>query len=255
MDEIRPGYYAIIPADVRYDDRIPANAKLLYGEISALIGKDGFCFASNAYFMNLYKFSDPTVSRLLKHLEDNGYIIRQQEKDGSGKVVRRKIFLNVSAPEEQPPLKNNTTPSQKKEGGGIKNEGDINTGITEEKKNKRKESVGKPEPLSDEELRPLVVAAIQEIAEPEWTAATKNELFRWVMALYDPNRKVKKAHPIRSKLSVDGTFRKLTLSGKDPDVMIGMLCSAIEGGWQGVQVPKSGTAAKPKREEVEYRCL
>ena len=44
MDDIRPGYYAIIPADVRYDDGIPPNAKLLYGEISALIGKDGFCF-------------------------------------------------------------------------------------------------------------------------------------------------------------------------------------------------------------------
>ena len=254
MDEIRPGYYAIIPADVRYDDRIPANAKLLYGELSALIGKDGFCFASNAYFMNLYKFSDPTVTRLLRQLEEHGYITREQERDSSGKVVRRKIFLNVSAPEEQPPIKNDTPNNQNQLEGGIKNDGYTNTSITE-KKNKRKESVGKSEPLTDEELRPLVVAAIQEIAEPEWTAATKNELFHWVMALYDPNRKVKKAHPIRSKLSVDGTFRKLTLSGKDPDVMIGMLCSAIEGGWQGVQVPKSGTAAKPKREEVEYRCL
>ena len=40
MDDVRPGYYAIIPADVRYDDGIPPNAKLLYGEISALIGDD-----------------------------------------------------------------------------------------------------------------------------------------------------------------------------------------------------------------------
>lgn len=54
MDENRPGYYAVIPADVRYDDQIPANAKLLYGEISALIGADGFCYASNSYFMKIY---------------------------------------------------------------------------------------------------------------------------------------------------------------------------------------------------------
>ena len=131
MDELRPSYYAVIPADVRYDDEIPPNAKLLYGEISALIGKDGFCFASNTYFMNLYGFSDPTVSRLLKQLEDNGYIIREQERDSSGKVVRRKIYLNVSAPEEQPPLKINTPKSQNREGGGIKNEGYTNTSNTD----------------------------------------------------------------------------------------------------------------------------
>ena len=54
MDEARPGYYAVIPADVRYDDRIPPNAKLLYGEISALIGAEGYCYASNGYFMKIY---------------------------------------------------------------------------------------------------------------------------------------------------------------------------------------------------------
>ena len=85
----------------------------------------------------------------------------------------------------------------------------------------------------------------------------KNDLFRWVMALYDPNRTVRKAHPVRSKLSVDATFRKLAQSGKDPQVMISMLCTAIEGGWQGVQVPSKGKGApaKPPQEEREYRCL
>lgn len=253
MEDIRPGYYAIIPADVRYDDRIPPNAKLLYGEVSALIGKDGFCYASNEYFMKLYGFSDPTVTRLLRQLEDNGYIIREQERDGSGKVIRRKIFLNVSAPEEQPPIKNNTPTDQNQFFGGIKNDGYTNTGNTKKEKNKKE----KPEPLTDEELRPLVVSGINGLAQEDWGAAVKNDLFKWVMALYDPNRTVRKAHPVRSKLSVDATFRKLSQSGKDPQVMIGMLCTAIEGGWQGVQVPNKGTApaGKPKQEEREYRCL
>lgn len=259
MDESRPGYYAIIPADVRYDDQIPANAKLLYGEISALIGAEGFCYASNSYFMKIYGFSDPTVTRLISKLEQNGYIKRVLEKDASGQVVRRKIYLSVSVPEIQPPIIFDTTPHQNCGEGAIKNDGENNLSNTDKKKNKRKSSSPKPEPLTDDELRPIVVDAISQIAEPSWTAATKNELFRWVMALYDPNRVVKKAHPMRSKLSVDGTFRKLAMSGNDPNVMINMLCTAIEGGWQGVQVPNKGKSSsgtgKPKQEERQYRCL
>lgn len=253
MDDIRPGYYAIIPADVRYDDGIPPNAKLLYGEISALIGKDGFCYASNAYFMNLYGFSDPTISRLISQLEKAGYIRRELEKDKTGQVVRRKLYLTVSAPEIQPPIKNDTTLPSKIIGGGIKNDGETNKSITVKEKNKKE----KPQQLTDEELRPLVVSGINGLAQENWGAAVKNDLFRWVMALYDPNRTVRKAHPVRSKLSVDATFRKLAQSGKDPQVMINMLCTAIEGGWQGVQVPSKGKGApvKPPQEEREYRCL
>lgn len=253
MDDIRPGYYAIIPADVRYDDGIPPNAKLLYGEISALIGKDGFCYASNAYFVNLYGFSDPTISRLISQLEKAGYIKRELEKDKSGQVVRRKLYLTVSAPEIQPPIKNDTTLPSKIIGGGIKNDGETNKSITVKEKNKKE----KPQQLTDEELRPLVVSGINGLAQENWGAAVKNDLFRWVMALYDPNRTVRKAHPVRSKLSVDATFRKLAQSGKDPQVMINMLCTAIEGGWQGVQVPSKGKGApmKPPQEEREYRCL
>ena len=253
MDDIRPSYYAVIPADVRYDEVIPPNAKLLYGEISALIGKDGFCYASNAYFMKLYGFSDPTISRLISQLEKAGYIQREIEKDDSGQVKRRKIYLSVSVPDIQPPIKNDTTLPSKLMGGGIKNDGENNKSNTRKEKNKKE----KPEPLTDEELRPLVVSGIRGLAQDSWTSEVKNDLYKWVMALYDPNRSVRKAHPIRSKLSVDATFRKLAQSGKDPQVMIGMLCTAIEGGWQGVQVPKPGTAApaKPKQEEREYRCL
>ncbi len=253
MDDIRPGYYAIIPADVRYDDGIPPNAKLLYGEISALIGKDGFCYASNAYFVNLYGFSDPTISRLISQLEKAGYIKRELEKDKSGQVVRRKLYLTVSAPEIQPPIKNDTTLPSKIIGGGIKNDGETNKSITVKEKNKKE----KPQQLTDEELRPLVVSGINGLAQENWGAAVKNDLFRWVMALYDPNRTVRKAHPVRSKLSVDATFRKLAQSGKDPQVMISMLCTAIEGGWQGVQVPSKGKQplVKPPQEEREYRCL
>lgn len=130
MDVERPGYYAIIPADVRYDDRLPANAKLLYGEISALIGAEGFCYATNSYFMKIYGFSDPTISRLISALEKNGYIKRELERDTSGQVVRRKLYLSVSTPRIQPPINFDTTSPQNCGEGGIKNDGYTNLSIT-----------------------------------------------------------------------------------------------------------------------------
>lgn len=130
MDNERPGYYAIIPADVRYDDRIPANAKLLYGEISALIGAAGFCYASNQYFAKIYGMSADSITRLFKKLEDNGYIRREIEKDHTGQVVRRKIYLSASVPQIQPPDFFTDTPLQNNREGTCKKDGETNTSNT-----------------------------------------------------------------------------------------------------------------------------
>lgn len=130
MDDARPGYYAIIPAEVRYDDRIPPNAKLLYGEISALIGAGGFCYASNQYFSRIYGMSVDTISRLLKKLEDNGYIKREIEKDRSGQVVRRKVYLCASVPQIQPPDFFTDTPLQNNREGICEKDGETNTSVT-----------------------------------------------------------------------------------------------------------------------------
>ena len=103
MEENRPGYYAVIPADVRYDDRIPANAKLLYGEISALTGADGCCFASNAFFASVYKMSERTASSLISNLQKYNYIDVVLKKDPkTGQVLKRLIYLKVSSADERP---------------------------------------------------------------------------------------------------------------------------------------------------------
>ena len=267
MEANRPSYYAIIPSDVRYDDSIPPNAKLLYGEISALIGADGYCFASNDYFAELYQTTRETIARQLTKLEQAGHIRRVIEKAPSGQITARKIYLRVSMPDGWGIDKNINTPIDEKINTSLqKNQEGIDENVTytdksitvkekDKKEKPKRKQRQEPEPLTDEELRPMVVDGINRISQPEWSAAVKNDLFRWVMALYDPNRVVKKARPVRSKLSVDGTFRKLQLSGTDPNVMIGMLCSAIEGGWQGVQPPKAGSTPKPPREEREYKCV
>ena len=260
METNQPSYYAIIPADVRYDEGIPANAKLLYGEISALIGEDGYCFASNEYLASRFKMTHEAIARLITKLEKAGHICRVIEKDESGQIMTRKIYLRVSVPDGQGIDQKINTPQPKNQGGIDQKIKDTNKDILIKEKDKKEKPERKQrkalEALTDEQLGELVVENIKKLAQPEWTAADKNDLYRWVMALYDPERVVKKAHPMRSKLSVDGTFRKLQLSGTDPRVMIGMLCTAIEGGWQGVQVPsKPAAAAKPPREERAYRCI
>lgn len=117
METSRPGYYAVIPADVRYDDRIPANAKLLYGEISALIGSDGYCYASNQYFSGLYGMAEETIARLITKLEQAGHIIRVLERDHSGQIKIRKLYLRASIPVFQPlDEKINTSPQKNQEG-------------------------------------------------------------------------------------------------------------------------------------------
>lgn len=74
MNDETPNYYAVIPANVRYDKELKPNEKLLYGEISALAQKEGICWANNNYFAKLYNVYPTTISKWIKHLADKGYI-------------------------------------------------------------------------------------------------------------------------------------------------------------------------------------
>lgn len=84
-----PNYYATIPANVRYDKSLPDGAKLLYGEITALSNKEGFCWATNEYFSKLYETSDRTISRWVSALSDAGHIsIIVDQKSGNVRKIR-----------------------------------------------------------------------------------------------------------------------------------------------------------------------
>ena len=90
MNVDNPGYYAVIPANIRYDKRLKPNAKLLYGEITCLTNKKGFCWAENAYFADLFEVSNETISRWISQLSDFGYIeVEICKKSGN----KRKISL------------------------------------------------------------------------------------------------------------------------------------------------------------------
>lgn len=91
MEDEKPSYYSIITADVRYDERLKPNEKLLYSEITALSNKYGYCTATNSYFSKLYRADKSTVSRWVSHLEKCGYVQVEQTRNGK-QIVQRKIY-------------------------------------------------------------------------------------------------------------------------------------------------------------------
>lgn len=92
-EENKPGYYAVIPAHIRYCKELKFAERLLYGEITALLNKEGYCFASNRYFSELYDVIPSTVSRWVSHLEKLGFIkvilIRNDKKE----IIQRRIYI------------------------------------------------------------------------------------------------------------------------------------------------------------------
>ena len=87
----KPGYWAVIPAGVRYNEQIPPNAKLLYAEISSLTQEDGYCWATNEYFQKVFGFSERTVQNLLNSLLAAGYI-----RIENGDSKKRKIYAGIN---------------------------------------------------------------------------------------------------------------------------------------------------------------
>ena len=109
----KPSYFAIIPANVRYDKELKANAKLLYGEISCLCNSNGQCWATNNYFAELYGVSKETVSRWISQLAKKNYIkvvITYQE---SGEIDKRYISILSTLPIDE---KINTSLQKNQEG-------------------------------------------------------------------------------------------------------------------------------------------
>lgn len=108
--EDKPNYYAVIPADVRYDEDLRANAKLLYGEITALANKTGFCYASNNYFARLYKVDPSAISKWVKDLQDKEYIIIDYLKEKES--IKSRIIKIKSNAQEVLPNVNRVLPKE-----------------------------------------------------------------------------------------------------------------------------------------------
>lgn len=92
MTENNPSYYSILPAIVRYDKDLTPNAKLLYSEITCLCNKEGYCWATNRYFAELYSVSVVSISNWISSLKEKNYI-RTEEEIRPDNSVKRLIFI------------------------------------------------------------------------------------------------------------------------------------------------------------------
>jgi len=111
--EDRQGYYCVIPWKLLTDKSIPSTAKLIYGEISALANREGFCWASNEHFSETFGLkANTTISRLINILKDAKYIYVDIDVKAGNK---RRIYL------QGPIIKNEDSYHQKSREAIIKN--------------------------------------------------------------------------------------------------------------------------------------
>ena len=138
----KKNYYAVIPANVRYDKRLSPLTRLIYGEITALSNEKGYCFATNAYFANLYSMSNVSISRCISELKEHNYI-RVVYDIKEKNVDKRKIYINNAENKEL---------NKKLENEELKNNEEININIEEIsnikeniniEENKKNESINK----------------------------------------------------------------------------------------------------------------
>ena len=92
----KPNFYAILPADVRYDKRLKPMEKILYSEITSLTNKEGYCYAQNSYFAELYEVHKNTISTWITHLVEVGYLrLEINYYEGTKNIKERRLYIST----------------------------------------------------------------------------------------------------------------------------------------------------------------
>ena len=70
----QPNYYSILPANVRYDNRLNDSERVIFAEITAFSNEYGYCTASDEYFASLYGHNELTILNRINYLRKLGYL-------------------------------------------------------------------------------------------------------------------------------------------------------------------------------------
>ena len=108
MDERKPAFWAVIPANVLFSDDLRPNAKLLYGVVTLLQESSGYCYASNRYLANLFGLQPETITGLLNNLVEAKLIATDVVRDPqTNEVQERRIWTVAQMPAIIPPSPKN----------------------------------------------------------------------------------------------------------------------------------------------------
>lgn len=245
----RGGQFALIPASVLYNDHLPATAKLLYGEIYRLSHANGYCYASNRDFMEILRCSEPTVTRLIAALAEQGHIrVRMIRRYGDkGDITQRRIFCGQKLAEEDPPdgteesaggiLKNDDTSHQKRLDGPLKND-DRTT----------KSNINNKPPIVPREILNICTGY----------AGEDTQLLDAILGLLE-NRAAANKSPVKTTRAMNGILNKLDkLSGGDRALKMALLDKATVSNWLTVfplkpdELPRAPEPPEKKAREFEW---
>lgn len=111
MSEETISGFAVIPSGILFCEDLNDFEKILYGAISSLAHKNGYCYAKNAFFEKTFKKSESTIIRAINHLCELGFIERKViYKDDTKEVLGRYLFVTALRNQSTPTSKNDTTP-------------------------------------------------------------------------------------------------------------------------------------------------
>lgn len=92
-----PAFFAIITGPVLDDRVLSDSAKLLYGRITSLTDREGYCWATNKALSDLTGYGERTISRLVAQLEERGHIWAQTVSAPTKGGRERRIYIGTRA--------------------------------------------------------------------------------------------------------------------------------------------------------------
>lgn len=225
MAEDFRAFWAVVPATVLDDMSLQANAKILYGILSTLMRREGYCWPTNAQLAEAMHCSEDVIGRWIASLAKGGHIrvtVEPNRKTG-GKI--RRIYPALPEPvleadsggypDKYPgtyPDKNPRVPGQKS--GSLYKDGYKN------KKEKEREKKETAKASAAEPVHDLFVQCAP-YGEP---------LRRALQRFLSMRSELRK--PIKSKQAATLLWHKLmTLSDGNLDHMVALLDTATEHQW------------------------
>ena len=216
----KTGYWAVLPASVRHDRRLTQTAKLLYAEISGLAQADGYCWATDKWFSELFGCSVATITRALRSLVQGGYI--RIERSANAKGTERHIYAGLD-PGRGGIVKNDDTVE-----GIVKND---ETPIVKNDETPPATHIKTENKKSDTGARAREEDEVDRVLDG---FAGDDATLRDALADFREDRRRRKK-PMRTALAASRLCSKLQrLSRGDRAVMCAMLDKAIERGWDSV---------------------